>query len=701
MKRNNFTSRVFATVIAVLIVMGAIPVMSVSAETTDDGFAYAISDGEVTINGYYGGEEDIEHLEIPSEIEGCPVTSIGNYAFSGCSNLYSITIPEGVTSIGDYAFSGCDFLSWLDLPESVTSLGEYWLSGCDYLDSITIWGDLKSVEPNIFSGFGGNIEFRGDVTNIEPYTFSGFEGDITFWGDVTNIEPYAFYESGGALVDGYDNGQTIAFNRIEIDGSLTTIEDFAFSGCRAEYIHLSSSVESIGAFAFEGCENLKEMVIYGNIKSIGDAAFVDCFSLETVLIFADNIEHFGQEMFVRCNSLKGVVLPEGITDIGPYTFDCCESLKTIILPDMFYDYESLETETVILPDTVKSIGENAFDYCYEIKNITIPAGVISIGDGAFYDCLSLTDVYYEGTQAQWEQIEIGEYNECLTDATIHYAEPVVEVKGNSITLSGDIGVNFFMKVKDDVLADEDATVIFTYDNNVVEVPVSEGVETENGYKYTCNIPAKDMTTEVTCKVVSSSEESEEFIYSVADYADVILSNSDTYGEQAVALVKAMLNYGAAAQEYFGYNVNNLANDTEYMTDEDRAVPVKDFSNLSYTLTEGAGEVKYYGTSLNLKSEVGIKHYFMLDDAVNAQELAVTVDGESAKLKKNGDLYELIISDIAAHNLYKDYVVQVGDVSLSYCAMDYAASAQKTYNNGLKKIMYALDAYAQSAVAYEN
>lgn len=676
MKTKHKVNRLLSCLLVLLMIVSMVSVMSVSAATTgttSDGLEYKLAGNQVTITGYSGSDD---WLTIPAEIGGYPVTSIGDYAFSDCYELFYLELPEGITSIGAYAFSGCYNLFDLELPESLTSLGEYWLSGCDNIEYIRIPGGITSVEPYTFSGFNGDIEFSYGVTNIESYAFEGY-GTYD-----------SFSETGSAIYFPY---------------TLTSIEDFGFSGCCAERIELPTGVESIGFMAFEGCPNLKEMVISNSVKSIGEAVFVDCDSLETVMIFSDNITSFGQDnMFVRCSNLKTVFLPDGITSIGSYMFYSCENLETVITGDMYEEWsQGLETVNT-LPDSVTSIEEYAFYNCAALKELTIPVGVTSIGDSAFSECYSLTDIYYKGTQKQWEQIELGEYNECLINATIHYSEPVAEVTGNSITLSGDIGVNFYMTVKDDVLADEDAAVIFTYDDKVVEVPVSQGTGTENGYKYTCNIPAKDMTTKVTCKVVSSSSESEEYVYSIKEYAEIILANPDTYGEEAVALVKSMLNYGAAAQSYFGYKTSSLANDTEYMTDEDRVVAAKDFSNLSYSLTEGEGAVKYYGTALSLKSEVGIKHYFTVDETADVDTLTVTVDGEPAELVQNGDLYEMIIPDIAAHNLYTDYVVQVGNVGLSYCAMDYAATAQKIYGaGGLLRLMYALDAYAQNAIAYAN
>ncbi len=279
-------------------------------------------------------------------------------------------------------------------------------------------------------------------------------------------------------------------------------------------------------------------------------------------------------------------------------------------------------------------------------------------------------------------------------------ESIAKLNGYSLTLAGNIGMNFFINLSEETLSDENAKVVFTYADTTVEIPVSEGIPEENGYKFTCPIPAKEMTTQVNCQVVTSTQSSDVFTKSIKEYAEDMLANKEAYAKEA-ALVKAMLNYGAAAQSYFDYNTENLANNTDYMTDEDRALAVKDFSNQDYTLTQGNGDIIYYGSSLSLKSETAINHYFILKDTTDADSLSVTVDGTDATLTKNGDFYTLSIKDIPAQNLQKDYLVQVGDVSLSYSVTSYGNEAYNQGKDALVNVMYALSSYAESAQSYLN
>jgi len=423
------------------------------------------------------------------------------------------------------------------------------------------------------------------------------------------------------------------------------------------------------------------------VKSINSMAESDGKVSEIwSVVIPQGVETIGSGAFANGYNLTSVEIPDSVTSIGSSAFTHCQSL-----------------ESIEIPDSVTRIKADTFGRCTNLKSIIMPDSVKEIAFGAFDGCENLTDVYYYGTEDEWVEIVIDEYtNEWFTSATIHFVKKHPAITGNSITLFGDIGVNFFMEVPEKVLEDEDATVIFTYDGNTVTVPVSSGESTDNGYKYTCNIPAKNMFTEVNCVVdIPGLGQSQPFKYTVKEYAEAILANPQAYSDEAVALVKSMLNYGAVAQEYFGYNTEKLANDSEYMTNEDKKVAEKDFSDLSYTLYEGSGDIKYYGTALNLKSEVGLNHYFTLSQGVNAENVVVIVDGVLTKLKKNGNLYSVNVPDIAAHNLYKRYEVIVGDVILSYCVMDYDATAQKVGNEVLLKVMFALDEYAQNAIAYKN
>ncbi|MBE6734853.1 MAG: hypothetical protein E7563_05895 [Ruminococcaceae bacterium] len=276
-----------------------------------------------------------------------------------------------------------------------------------------------------------------------------------------------------------------------------------------------------------------------------------------------------------------------------------------------------------------------------------------------------------------------------------------KLAGYTISLGDKIAVNYYMSLTEKTLNDANAKMVFTVPNTgstyTVEIPVSEAVKNSDYYVFTCEVAAKEMTSVIKAKLVTSTDELVLDDYTVQKYAEVILSDTVKYAKEQ-ALVKAMLNYGAYAQVYFNYNTDNLANDTEYMTDEEKALVEKLDLSAYNAIVEGSEEgVTFYGGTLSLKSETAIKLYFMVEGDVSA--LTVTVNGEETELVKNGNLYELKISDIPAHLLGAMYEVKIGGLTLNYGAFSYGQLAMGTDKTELKNAIKALYAYYEKAAYY--
>lgn len=170
------------------------------------------------------------------------------------------------------------------------------------------------------------------------------------------------------------------------------------------------------------------------VTSIGFEAFRECEYLTAVTI-PDSVTNIGNYAFTLCMSLTDITIPDGVTSIGEGTFTSCMSLTDIIIPDSVtnignWAFSNTGLTTVTIPDNVTSIGVRAFADNL-LTSVTIGDSVTSIGDDAFYSCPNLTDVYYKGTEEEWNNIVIGLNNEPLTNATIHY------IKHTRTTISED------------------------------------------------------------------------------------------------------------------------------------------------------------------------------------------------------------------------------------------------------------------------
>lgn len=308
----------------------------------------------------------------------------------------------------------------------------------------------------------------------------------------------------------------------------------------------------------------------------------------------------------------------------------------------------------------------------------------------------------------------------LSDIQI-WTDPSVSLNGCTATLDGSIGLNFFMNV-DLLEADKvsDGTyMLFTVpgeaDQKVVLKTLGENAQTENGYKFTCRVPAKKMADKITAQFyVNGKPYSESYEYSVEAYAKTIINDTaETYSENAKKLAANMLHYGAYSQKYFNYNTANLAN--EGLTALDlSAVTVDNFASFTegnVKTVEGLGSNK--GSNLILESETTLKLYFAPEDGV--ENLQFVRNGETlptSEVISGGKTWVCIpITNIAADKLGDTIEITVSDSTdssksgtLKYSALTYGYNVLKSttsYSDELQNLVKALYLYNQAAVAYKS
>ena len=279
-----------------------------------------------------------------------------------------------------------------------------------------------------------------------------------------------------------------------------------------------------------------------------------------------------------------------------------------------------------------------------------------------------------------------------------YYNKANKLAGYTISLGDKIAVNYYMSLTEKTINDANAKMVFTVPDTgstyTVEIPVSEAVKSGDYYVFTCEVAAKEMTSVIKAKFVTSDTELQLEDYSVQQYAEVILSDTVKYAKEQ-ELVKAMLNYGAYAQICFGYNTESLAN--SILDEADKALATYSFDEFAPVVSGEEAGVTYYGSTLSLKSETAIKHYFIIEDESSMPEFKV--NGNTVEAVKNGTLYEVKITDLPAHNLDEVFTVEAGALSVQYGAFSYAYQALQTDKDALKDVVNALYTYNLKADEY--
>ena len=392
------------------------------------------------------------------------VRIIGDASFCNCDNLRNLVLPNGITEIQDFAFSACDRIN-MNLPEQLTRIGVGAFGGC-WFETVSISKNVQEIGEQAFSDCWRIQYFDVDPDNAY---YSSDEG-VLYNKEKTVLLKYPpqRVETSYWMPDTVEVIHAGAFNgastleEIHLASGITRIEAATFESCRKlKEITIPDGVTFIGSYAFFLCEDLIELRIPSSVMEISEAAIYYCDSLERIIVDPNNPHYSSDEHGVLYNKQKTKLIaypigsiaesfdvPASVEEIADHAFYSGDYLVSVTLPDGVrrIGYEAFsycsKISEIVLPETLTEIQSNAFSFCNDLQIVQIPQGITVINpwvfeienlekvylpfglqlidNNAFSACINLTDVYFAGSEAEWNQIEIKENNEPLLSSNVHF-----------------------------------------------------------------------------------------------------------------------------------------------------------------------------------------------------------------------------------------------------------------------------------------
>ena len=339
-------------------------------------------------------------------------------AFESCQNLEGIIIPDSVVEIYDSTFKNCSELKNAEIGKGVTRIGKYAFTNCKKLKKITIPGNVKQIDDYAFS----------ECVKLEKVTI----------------------EKGVQIIGTAAFSQCKSLADISINDSVTEIKTNVFIDCTSlEIIELPKNIKYIDAFLFHGCTSLKNVVIPDKVEKICGYAFYNCSSLKEITI-PESVTYIGDYAFTYCQSLESIHIPSKVETIETLALSTGGNLKEITVDknnphfssdeygvlfnkDQTYliQYPCGKTDEIYkVPHGAKRINDYAFISEFDVvenykivfsnvKKLYFPKSLEIIEDcyHPSFACNYVTDIYYEGTEEEYNQID--NVNKFFPNATVH------------------------------------------------------------------------------------------------------------------------------------------------------------------------------------------------------------------------------------------------------------------------------------------
>jgi hypothetical protein len=401
-------------------------------------FTFTTNNGAITITRYTGPGGVVT---VPSQTNGLPITAIAACAFSNCTSVTSVTIPDGITNLGNGAFYSCTGLTnittgngitrigtntfyycrslptvtlgssvtsvdsqafWtcyalgsITFPNSVTNIGTYAVASCNLLTNVVIGNGIARIQDNAFTGCSSlrSIYFLGNPPSLGLSVFPNnfmdtvyYYSGTTGWGQTFGGLPAVLLAPPFTCTT---SNNTIIIKSYTGSGGAVTIPDTLNS----------LPVITIGSLAFNHCTNLTSVAIGTNVTSIGTQAFWYCTGLTNVTL-PNSVTSIGGAAFSGCGSLTTITVPASLTSIGGSAFSGCTSLTAITVDALNPNYSSAEGALFDKSQATLILCPGG-----KVGTYTVPAGVTNIAGGAFDACPSLTAIAVEALNTNYSSAD--------------------------------------------------------------------------------------------------------------------------------------------------------------------------------------------------------------------------------------------------------------------------------------------------------
>lgn len=378
--------KLISLVLAVTFCMPMIHHMASAAAEETEFFTHGpmtyafLEDGTIAITDC---DTAVTSVEIPSEIDGVPVTAIANSGFYWCDKLTSVKIPDSILYIGQSAFYCCNALTEIDFGKGVQYIDGSAFYCCESLPSVTIPGNVQFIGDSAFYGCPKleTVVMEDGVRYIDDDAFMRCKAltKVEFADTVECIDEFAFYEC-------------TALKEVTLPAGLYEIGDVAFNGCTSlTKVTMQENVLIIGNKVFNDCKSLTEINIPSSVISIGNEAFVHTPLIEEpaqgpVILDGWVIGYNGRAI----NKNSTLVLPDSVRGIADYAlygeeFHTLDTGNGLLYIGNYAIGRGYNLTDLTLSDKLLTIGEGALENSEKLEKIDLPDTVVSVGRRAFHD----------------------------------------------------------------------------------------------------------------------------------------------------------------------------------------------------------------------------------------------------------------------------------------------------------------------------